>query len=162
MRVYQQRGGWVIIATFLAAFVLTAVPVPEWAASWRPAWVALVLVYWCMELPERVGIGVGWTLGLLLDALTGTLLGQHALAMSVSAYLAVKTRRQIRVFPLVQQVLVISFILASYLLMMLFVKAMSGIPPQDWVYAAPALSSALVWPWLFALLKKVRRRAHVS
>ncbi len=162
MRVYQQRGGWVIIATFFAAFVLTAMPVPEWAVSWRPTWVALVLVYWCMELPERVGIGVGWTSGLLLDALTGTLLGQHALAMSVTAYLAVKTRRQIRVFPLVQQVLVISLLLASYLLMMLFVKAMSGIPPQDWVYAAPALSSALIWPWLFALLKKVRRRTHVS
>ncbi len=162
MRVYQQRGGWIIIATFLAAFVLTAMPVPEWAASWRPTWVALVLVYWCMELPERVGIGVGWTLGLLLDALTGALLGQHALAMSVTAYLAVKTRCQIRVFATVQQVLVISLLLASYLLMMLFVKAMSGIPPQDWVYAAPVLSGALVWPWLFALLKKVRRRAHVS
>lgn len=162
MRVYEQQGGWVIIATFVVAFVLTAMPVPEWAASWRPAWVALVLVYWCMELPERVGIGLGWVLGLLLDALTGTLLGQHALALSVTAYLAIKTRQRIRLFPLLQQMLVISFIFACYLLMMLFVNAMSGIPPQHWSYAAPALSSALIWPWLFTLLKKVRRRAYVS
>ncbi|MGH8613234.1 MAG: rod shape-determining protein MreD [Gammaproteobacteria bacterium] len=162
MRVYQRQGAWVISATFIVAFVLTAMPVPEWATSWRPAWVALVLVYWCMELPERVSIGLGWALGLLLDALTGTLLGQHALAMSVTAYLAIKTRQRMRVFPLVQQVFLMSLIFASYLLIILFVNAMSGIPPQDWSYAAPVVSSAFVWPWLFALLKKVRRRAHVS
>jgi rod shape-determining protein MreD len=162
MRVYRRQGGWLIIATFAVAFVLTAMPVPDWAASWRPAWVALVVVYWCMELPERIGIGVGWGVGLLLDGFTGTLLGQHAFAMSVTAYLAIKTRQRIRVFPLVQQVFVIGFIFASYLLTMLFVNSMSGIPPQDWSYAAPALSSALVWPWLYALLKKIRRRAHVS
>ena len=50
---------------------------------WRPAWVALVLVYWCMAAPDQVGVVAGWTTGLLLDVMTGTLLGQHALGLSV-------------------------------------------------------------------------------
>lgn len=162
MRVSQRRGGWAIAATFVVAFFLTVIPFPEWAVPWRPSWVALVLVYWCMALPERVGVGFGWVSGLLLDALTGAWLGQHALAMAVAAYLAIKTHKRIRVFPLLQQILVVSFILGSYLLTMIFVKAMTGIPPQDWSYAAPVLSSALLWPWLSALLKKVAHRAHVS
>ena len=51
---------WVIALSFLAAFMLTAMPLPEWALPWRPAWIAMVLVYWCMALPERVGVITGW------------------------------------------------------------------------------------------------------
>ena len=50
------QGRWVIPTTFVIALLLTALPMPESAANWRPAWVALVLVYWCMATPERVGV----------------------------------------------------------------------------------------------------------
>ena len=46
---------WVVALSFVAAFMLTAIPLPEWALPWRPAWIAMVLVYWCMALPQRVG-----------------------------------------------------------------------------------------------------------
>src|SRR5690606_27167374 len=83
----EHNAGWAIILSFAVAFMLTAVPLPEWAASWRPAWVAMVLIYWCMALPERVGIGAAWCLGLLLDVQQGTLLGQHALGLALIAWL---------------------------------------------------------------------------
>ena len=68
--------------SFVVSLMLTALPMPEWASLWRPAWVALVLIYWCMALPARSGVLVGWSVGLLLDVMTGTLLGQHALALA--------------------------------------------------------------------------------
>ena len=67
---------WVIALSFLAAFMLTAMPLPDWALPWRPAWIAMVLVYWCMALPERVGVITGWVIGLILDVMHGSILGQ--------------------------------------------------------------------------------------
>ena len=51
MSLYRHRGGWVIAASFVVALMLTALKLPEWALIWRPAWVALVLIYWCMAVP---------------------------------------------------------------------------------------------------------------
>ena len=53
---YKRQGVWVIILSFLLALMLTAIPLPIWAQAWRPAWVAMVLIYWCVALPERIGV----------------------------------------------------------------------------------------------------------
>ena len=95
----------IIAATFFLALFLAVLPLPEWAAAWRPAWVAMVLVYWCMTLPERVGVGTGWLIGLLLDALHGTPLGQNAAALAIAAYVSAKNYRRLRLFPVAQQAL---------------------------------------------------------
>jgi rod shape-determining protein MreD len=142
--------------------MLTAVPLPDWLLEWRPAWVAMVLVYWCMALPERVGIGSAWLLGLLVDALTGSLLGQHALGFIMVAYIVVKIHQRIRVFPAVQVAFVVGLLVVLHLLLMLWVKGMTGLPPHSWAYWAPAATSVLIWPWLFLLLRDLRRKAHVT
>jgi rod shape-determining protein MreD len=80
-------GGWVIVVSFLLAFWLSEIPLPGGLDRFRPDWVAMVLIYWGMALPHRIGIGVGWGVGLLLDVGRGGLLGQHALALAVVAYL---------------------------------------------------------------------------
>src|SRR3990170_7781632 len=103
MNTEKQHGGGVIFFSFIVALMLTAMPLPEWAVNWRPAWVAMVLIYWCMALPDRVGIGISWTLGLLLDVQQGTVLGQNALGLAVIAFITLKSRQRLRVFPLVQQ-----------------------------------------------------------
>ena len=76
----KHHGGGVILLTFVIALLLTVIPLPDWARYLRPDWVGLVLIYWCMALPERVGVTTGWFMGLLVDLLTGTVLGQHALS----------------------------------------------------------------------------------
>ena len=81
----KNNGTWVIVASLIVAFMLTAMPLPSWAVSWRPAWVAMVLIYWCMALPQRMGIGISWVLGLLLDVQQGTILGQHAIGLAIVA-----------------------------------------------------------------------------
>jgi len=158
----EHHGGWIICFSFIAALMLTAMPLPEWATNWRPAWVAMVLVYWCMALPDRIGIGLGWSMGLLLDVLQGTLLGQNALGLAVLAYFIIKSHQRIRMFPLTQQAFLICLLVSLYLFLSLWVRGIMGIPPDIWTYWMPAFTSMLLWPWLFIILRDIRRRYHVS
>ena len=77
----RHKGGWVILLSFMLALLLDIIPLPLWVDRFRPDWPALILIYWSMALPHRVGIGSAWVLGLLVDAAKGTLIGQHALAL---------------------------------------------------------------------------------
>ncbi len=153
---------WVILLSFIAAFVLSSLPLPEWLDHFRPDVVALVLIYWCMALPHRVGVGVGWLAGLVLDAARGTLLGQHALALAVSAFLVVKTHQRIRVFPLWQQAISVMLILLLNQLLVFWVNGIIGYPPDDAWFLAPAVGGMLLWPWAFIILRDLRRRFQVS
>ena len=158
----RHRGGWVIFLSFIVAFLFTSIPLPEWAARFRPDWLGLVLIYWCLALPHRVGVGTGWMAGLFLDAAKGTLLGQHALALSVVAFLALKTHRRIRVFPILQQAVSIMLFLLVNQLLVVWINGIIGYPPRDWWYLAPALGGMLFWPWIFVILRDLRRRFQVS
>ena len=80
-----RRGGVVIALSFIIALGLAKLPMPDWAELWRPSWVALVLIYWCIAVPERTGVIAGWVVGLLVDVMSGTLLGQHGLAFAPEA-----------------------------------------------------------------------------
>jgi rod shape-determining protein MreD len=162
MNTVKQHGGWIIFSSFIVALMLTAMPLPEWATNWRPAWVAMVLIYWCMALPQRVGIGVGWLLGILLDVLQGTLLGQNAIGLAILAFLTLKSHQRVRMYPLVQQALVICLFVLVYQLLSLWVRGIMGVPPGSWTYWMPVFTSMVLWPWLFIILRDIRRRYHVS
>ncbi len=162
MMLNKNTGGWIIFISLLLAFLLTALPLPDWANHWRPAWVAMVLIYWCMALPNRVGIGIAWCLGLLLDVQQGALLGQNALGLALIAYFIIQIHKRFRLFPLVQQSSLIGFIIIFYLLIASWINGIMGIPPKSWVYWMPAFTSMVLWPWLFVILRDIRRKYHVS
>jgi rod shape-determining protein MreD len=106
-------------------------------------------------------VGTGWFIGLILDAAKDTLLGQHALALAVVAFLTVKTHRRIRVLPVWQQALsVLSFLFINQVLVF-WINGIIGYPP-DWWFLAPALGGMLFWPWVFIILRDTRRRFQVS
>lgn len=155
------RSALVIGVTFLLAIVLTALPVPAWAAVWRPAWVALVLVYWCMAVPGRCGVIVGWTVGLLLDVLLGTLLGQHALALCAVAFLALRLHQQVRVMPLWQQAVSVFGLVFLYQALILWINGIQGLPVMAYAYWSSPLVSMVLWPWVFVVLRDVRRKYSV-
>jgi rod shape-determining protein MreD len=154
------RFHWVgaIALSLFAALLLTAVPLPAGAAVWRPAWVAMVIIYWCLAMPERIGVFLAWGIGLMLDVLHGAILGQHALGLATVAYLAVLYHQRIRVFPLIQQSLVVGFMVFLYLVSMLLIYNFLGSLHYDADYLLGALTSALLWPWAFVILRDVRRR----
>jgi len=162
MSLTQRHAHWLVLLSFAIALALSTLPLPAWIAPYRPEWVPLVLVYWNLALPQRVGVGYGWLLGLLLDVTKGTLLGMHALALAVVAYVAVRLHRRIRVYPLWQQSFTILALVAFVQFFVLWIKGIIGQGPTSWQYWLPTLTSALIWPWLFVILRDLRRRFRVT
>lgn len=153
---------FIIGLSFITAMMLTILPLPSWAVWLRPEWVMLVVVYWCLALPERISVGIAWVIGLLLDVLLGTLLGQHALALAVVAYFIVKFYPRIRLYPIWQKTLVVFILSVIYLGLLYWVQGLMGILPNSWGFWIPALTTALLWPWVFIILRDLRRKFNVS
>lgn len=162
MKEQKPRGGNIILVSFIAAFILTMMPLPQLLQSIRPEFVTIVLIYWCMALPARVGVGIGWVAGLILDVLTDSLLGQHALTLALIAYLAIKLHQRIRVFPLWQQALTIFVLMSFQATIMLWIKGMLGQAPSLLLFILPAISTAIFWPVGFLLMRQVRRYYQVN
>ena len=111
MNLTRHHGGMIILLTFAVAMLLTIIPLSDTLRALRPDWVALTLIFWCLALPYRVSVGSGFIAGLFLDVLTGTLLGQHALALSLIAYVCVRLHQRIRIYPIWQQALTVLLLL---------------------------------------------------
>ena len=158
----KNRGYWAILLSFYLAYLLALVPLPQWAQPYRPEWVPMVLIYWTMVLPYRVGLGSAWLAGLLLDLLEGSVLGLNALLMTFIAYCTLTLHLRLRMFSgLLQSGLVLG-LLAATLILGRWLADLSGLSPlRGWAYLLPALSSALLWPPLFWLLHWLRRKAGV-
>ncbi len=162
MSLVRHQGGKAIVISFLVAFMLMAVPLPQWADVWRPPWVTLVLIYWCLAVPDRVGVGIGWILGLFLDVMTGTLLGQHALGLTLVAFITLRFHKRVRVLPLWHQSVSVLLLVVLDRSIALWVKGIQGLSTTDGVVFSPALTSAILWPWAFIILRDVRRKYHVA
>jgi rod shape-determining protein MreD len=157
----SHQGGWLIVASFALAYVLTLVPLPEVLERARPEWVALVLIYWCMAVPERVGVGTGWVAGLIQDAIQSTLLGQHALTYALLAYLTLKLHQRIRVYPVWQQAISVMVLLLLAQTILLWVNGVIGRPSLGWEGWLTALTGTLLWPVLFVSMREFRRNFNV-
>lgn len=162
MTVPQHSAGRVILLSLLMGLVMTILPLPAWAHPLRPEWTALILIYWCMALPQRVGVTAAWTVGLLQDVLQGFLLGAHALAFGIVAFLTLKLHQRIRVLPLWQQAMSIFLLLLIIRLILLWIRGLSGHPVADWEYWLPALTGTALWPLVFLCLREIRRRFRVQ
>lgn len=156
------KGRLVLAATFAIALLAAIMPGPVWAEPFRPDWVGLVLVYWVLAAPQRVAVGTGWTLGLALDVLQGAILGSNALAKAVIAFLTLKLHLKLRMFPRWQQAVAVLMLLLLNQLLVLWIRGLAGRAPETWVYWTPSIVGMLVWPWLFVVLRDVRRRYHIS
>ena len=156
------RASWVIVATYLVALILTIWPLPHWAETFRPIWVPLVTIYWCLWLPQRVGVLTAFVAGILVDTLTGTLLGEHALALVLVAWTTLWLHLQVRVYPWWQQCVVVLSILLLYSFVLFWVDGMLGYTQSAGMRWAPTLVSALLWPWVLQLLSRLHQKYQVS
>ena len=149
------------LITVIAAFMLAIMPLPDWAVLYRPDWVTLVLIYWVMAFPYKIGVGLAWFAGLLLDVSYGTLMGQHAIGMVLVIYVIHIQHQRLRVASLLQQAIVIFFLLLVKQLLTLWVDGMLGRAPDNWLYFMPTITSTLLWPWMYLILRDLQRKFGV-
>ncbi len=162
MTLARHHGGGAIVFTFIVALLLTIMPLPEWARHLRPDWVGLVLIYWCMAVPERVGVGSGWFAGLLVDLLTGAVLGRHALALAVVAFLTIKFHQRVRLFPILQQAFTVLVLLVLHQLIALWISRFIGRPGVPLHFWMPSLVGMLIWPPVYGLMRGIRHGFRVN
>lgn len=146
-----------IFVTLIMAMCLRIAPLPDFLAIFNPDWVLLVLIYWSLAIPERIGISHAWFFGILTDVLMGRLFGQYALSYSLIIYIVLIWHRQLRQFPLTQQSLfVFGCLLISQLLLFWFenLKAPAQLHGSFWL---PVLSGTLCWSLIYHLMRFIRR-----
>ena len=138
--------------------MLAIMPLPDWAVEFRPEWVTLVLIYWAMTAPSKIGITMAWCTGLLLDVSYGTLMGQHAIGMVLVIYVIHVQHQRLRMASLIQQAIVIFALIFVKQLLILWVDGMLGRAPDSWLYFMPTITSTLLWPWTYLILKDLQRK----
>ncbi|SFN93595.1 rod shape-determining protein MreD [Formivibrio citricus] len=151
-QILRPVGTHFIVLTFLAALLGNLLPWQATLANFAPDFVALLLIYWTLNQPRRIGVGVGFLLGILMDVGDGTVLGQHALAYSVIAFLTLWRNRQISVAPFWQQAISAFLLLLLSQLIMYLVRSTMGAPFVGWSYFAGPVIAAPLWTPLANLM----------
>jgi len=141
---------WFVYLSLIVALGLEYIPTGR--VPGIPDWVALVLAIWCVREPLRIGMGVGFVFGLLVDVGQGAAMGQHALAYVVLAYVANGAARRVLWFPLLQQAIHMLPLFLLIQVLMLVVRVLAGAEFPGWSYFLSSLSSALLWAPLSILL----------
>jgi rod shape-determining protein MreD len=148
---------WFIVVTLVLALIANLLPLSGIALALRPDFLALVLLYWCIQEPQFVGVGIAWCVGLVMDVGDGTVFGQHALAYAFLAYAAEYFRRRVLRFPPWQQAAQVAVLLLLCAALVLLIRFVGGAPLPRWTYAVPALVGALLWPFVSVVLQLPQR-----
>ena len=151
-------GGAFITFTFIVALVINLLPWQVEIANFSPDFVALFIVYWALNQPRRVGVGVAFMLGILMDVGDGNVLGQHAFAYSVIAYLTLSRQRLLNVFPFWQQAFVALGCLWLAQAIMVLIRLALGASFVGWGYFAGSMLAAVIWTPLSNLLLMYQRK----
>ena len=141
-----------IVLTSLAALVLSILPLPGWLQVIRPAFLVLAVLYWSTMAPFVAGMALGFFSGLALDVFQGSLLGEHALALSLLTYLALRLNLLMRAKPIFEQSLYVLTALVVYELLLWVIDGWTGRSNSNALRWIHALTGALVWPVVVGVL----------
>ncbi len=144
-------------ATLVGAFLLNALPLGREPAL--PDLLALVLVFWNVHEPRRVGVGAAFAFGLVMDVHRGAVLGQHALAYSLLSFFAVTISRRLLWFPVPSQAVQILPLFLGAQAVSLLVRVVVGGMLPGWELVLAPVFQALLWPVATWLLLAPQRRA---
>lgn len=147
-----------IAATLAVALILQLLELPYVLALLRPLFVPLVLVYWAMVVPQPTGLVTAWITGLLLDVLLGSVLGQHALGLTVLVLVTLQLRGILSLYPIWQEAMALSGLWLLYTLIMFWVDGATGHRADPWLLWMPVLTTVPCWPVTFALMNALNRR----
>lgn len=152
----QSRVSWLaVFLSFAGAAVFELLVMPQAMLFLRPEWMVLTLIYWLLRHPERVGLLTAFVVGLVMDVISGSYLGVHIIACCVISYLVLTMHQRLKMFPVLQQSLVIFFIISIVLMIVLTIRASLGVADNSLSYLWAAASSAVVWPFVLILTDRL-------
>lgn len=153
MPVKDPRFPGAVLLTLLLATIFAIIPLGEYLSVWKPEWIALTLVHWALVIRDRISLITVFAIGLVIDALYGSLMGQHALGFVLVTYLAVRLSLRMTPEAFFQQMALLFAILGLYMLVNLWIQSVTGGSGlRGWLYWAPLFSSLLIWPVYHSLL----------
>jgi rod shape-determining protein MreD len=150
-----------ILLSIMVAVFLALLPLPEMLIPFKPYWVAMVLIYWTLETQDMISLGLAFLIGLVLDTLSGSLMGLHALSLVVMVFLVQRFRSRLRFFPPWQQALSVLGLLVNDRIILIWITVLLGEALPTWKYWLPPLVGMALWPWLFLLLDRIRARQRL-
>ncbi len=160
------RGGWVILVSLLVAMVLMVVHLPESWPGWlgwiRPHWLLLVLFFWVVELPHRIGLIAIWIVGLLVDALLAHPLGLNGFVLAATTYVAWRFYERLRMYSVVQQCGVLFVLIFVAQLLQVLVIGVQHEREWNWSLLLVPLVSTLMWPLVYLVLLRIRVAVRVE
>ncbi len=152
---------WLFVGSLLLSLFLLLLPLPAAVEPFKPYWPALVLIYWTLESPGRMNLGLALVVGLGADLLDGILLGDQALRLAVLVFLVIRFRSRLRFFPMWQQGLAVLALLLNNRVLQLVIGLFAGQPlPPPMFWVAPFVG-AVLWPFVFLLLDDLYSRLRV-
>lgn len=151
-----RRNGWVLPVSLLLALLLGLVPLPATMQPLRPYWLALVLAYWVLEEPDKIGLGVAFVLGLVADLAFGGLIGEQAMRLVILTFILDRFRPRMRFFPLSQQAVAIGGLLLNDRVVGLVIHTVLGAVQLPWTYWVAPLLGMLLWAPLYLVLDALR------
>jgi rod shape-determining protein MreD len=160
------RGGWVILLTVVFAMVLSVAELPAHTADWltwlRPNWLVLVVFYWVMALPHRIGLIAAWTVGLFVDVLHGDLLGVNAITLAALTYVTWSLHERLRMHTKIQQATVLLVLALAAEIGRHAVHMVTMHAELTLAVVVPALMTAVLWPPAYLILRWIRRHLGVT
>jgi len=151
-----------IFLTIVAAVLLSLLPLPEMLTPFKPYWLAMVLIYWTLETRDIISLGLAFLVGLVLDILSGSLMGLHALSLVIMVFLVRRFRSRLRFFPPWQQALSVLGLLVNDRIILIWIIVLLGESLPTWKYWLPPLVGMALWPWLFLFLDRIRSRMRLQ
>jgi rod shape-determining protein MreD len=160
------QGGWLILLSLGVAMLLAIVHLPEswpqWLGWLRPAWISLVVFFWVMELPHRLGLISAWMIGLVVDVLYADPLGLNGALLAAITYVAWRFYERLRMYSVFQQCGVVFLLILGSEAVRMFVGDVAANRGWSWAVVGPALISILVWPFLYLTLQRFRVQFRVE
>ena len=150
---YDSRpSGWRFFLTIVIGLVLMSVPLPHVLDPLRPDFILLFVIYWALSAPRVAGLTIAWICGFLIDVFKGSVLGEHALAFLIVAYITHLWQLRIRIFPIWQQAATIFMLLAGYQFIVFWIDGIVGDAVTTWARWLPVITGAVLWPFLVAIM----------